>query len=384
MPTVASHAHAMPRSGIRQIMDAAWDLGGDVIGLHVGEPSFPTPQHVLDGARNALDRGETRYVPNAGIPELRVALARKVTDLNGFDVVPEQIVVTAGGMQALHNSLTMVLSAGDEVLIPDPGWPNFAMVVQLLQARPVRYPLRPSNSFLPDVADLDAAVTDRTVAINSPSNPLGTVLTPDLASALVDFAIRRNLWLISDECYDAITFEQPNVSLASAGGADRVITCFSFSKTYAMTGLRVGYAVLPVEVAEISAKLQEPMISCVNAPAQWAALAALDGPQDAIVTMRRVYQDRRNRAMALLDELGVGYLRPNGAFYLWIDVRNRCAGDVREWALELLRQRRVAVAPGTAFGPAGEGWARLSLATDTDQLLEGCRRIAAFEVGSGR
>jgi len=361
-------------------MDAAWDLGGDIIGLHVGEPSFGTPQHVLDGARGALDRGETRYVPNAGITELRAALAKKVATVNGIEALPEQIVVSAGGMQALLNSLIMVTKAGDEVLIPDPGWPNFAMLVQLLQAEQVRYPLRASNEFLPDIADLESRITDRTVAIivNTPSNPLGTVLDQNACAALVELATQRDLWLISDECYDAITFERPHISPAALGGTDRVISCFSFSKTYAMTGMRIGYALVPLDVARTASKLQEPMISCVNAPAQWAALAALDGPQDAVETMRTVYQDRRDRAMRLLDELGVGYLKPYGAFYLWIDVRDRCAGNVQAWAIDLLRERRVAVAPGTAFGAAGEGWARLSLATATDNLLEGCRRIAVF------
>ncbi len=381
MPTPAAHVLAMPRSGIREIMDATWALGGEVIGLHVGEPSFPTPPHVLDGARRALDRGETRYVPNGGIPELRTALAKKVSVRNGITATPEQVIVSAGGMQALLNSMALIITAGDEVLIPDPGWPNFAMLVQMLQAVPVRYPLRPENRFLPDVADLEKAITGRTAAVivNSPSNPLGSVIGAELAEALVGFAERHDLWLTSDECYDAITFDKEHVSPASVGGSDRVISCFSFSKTYAMTGMRVGYAVVPTAVAPVAAKLQEPMVACVNAPAQWAALAALEGPQDAVETMRSTYQERRDQAARLFDDFGVPYLRPEGAFYLWVDVRDRCGGSVSAWALRLLREQRVAVAPGTAFGPLGEGWVRLSLATDTNQLLKGCRRIAAFQ-----
>lgn len=380
MPRPVEHARRMPRSGIRAVMDAAWARGGDVIGLHVGEPSFPTPGHVLDGARRALDRGETHYVPNAGLPELRTAIADKVKARNGIAASPEQVVVTAGGMEALLNAVSMVVAAGDEVLIPDPGWPNFEMVVTLDQGKPVRYPLRAENHFLPDVADLQPLVTDRTVAmiVNSPSNPLGAVLTPQLSAALTDFAAAHDLWMISDECYDELVFDQPHVSPAAQAGADRVISCFSFSKTYAMTGLRVGYAIVPEELAPVSAKLQETMIACVNAPAQWAALAALDGPQDAVATMRDAYRERRDAATALLDDLGIGYLRPQGAFYLWTDVREQSGGDVQRWALDLLEDKGVAVAPGTAFGPAGEGWVRLSLATDTEQLLEGCRRIASF------
>ena len=373
MTQLAEHARSMPRSGIRAVMDAAWALGGEIIGLHVGEPSFPTPPGVLDGARAALDRGETHYVPNAGIAPLREALAKKVFERNGIEVQPEQIVVSAGGMQALLNSLTMLITAGDEVLIPSPGWPNFAMLVQMLQGRPVRYPLYPEHGFLPDIADLEQAVSDRTVAmiVNSPSNPLGAVASAELTREMVAFAERRDLWLVSDECYDAICFDQQSVSPAAVASTERVISCFSFSKTYAMTGMRVGYSVVPPAVAPIAAKLQEPMIACVNAPAQWAALAALQGPQDVVDRMRRTDQQRRDEATTLLSELGVGYLRPQGAFYLWVDVRDRSAGNVEDWTVRLLKSERVAVAPGTAFGPEGEGWVRISLATETSSLLEG-------------
>jgi aspartate aminotransferase len=378
MPQLAGNAERMPRSGIRRIMDLAWSLGEPVIGLHVGEPSFPTPDHVRKAAEGALERGETRYVPNAGIAPLRKAISDKLARHNHVTASPEQVIVSAGGMQALHVALSATVRAGDEVLIPDPGWPNFAMVVGLLQATPVGYRLRPENSFLPDVAELDQLVTARTKAIivNSPSNPLGAVLDPELAERLCRLADAHDLWLISDECYDGITFGVPHLSPAIYDQQGRVISCFSFSKTYAMTGLRVGYLVAPAEVAATAAKLQEPLISCVNAPAQFAALAALEGPQDVVQVMTSTYQRRRDAATGLLRDSGVGFLMPHGAFYLWIDVRDRCRGDVERWALQLLRERHVAVAPGTAFGPAGQGWARVSLATDSGDLMEGLRRLA--------
>src|SRR5215208_5453340 len=379
MATLADHARRMPRSGIREVMDLAWSMGDPVIGLHVGEPSFATPEHVLDGARRALDRGETRYVANAGIPALREAIADKVARQNGLEATPEQVVVTAGGMQALYVALSATVAAGDEVLLPDPGWPNFAMAVQLLQASPVGYPLHADDAFLPDIAELGRRVTDRTraVIVNFPSNPLGAVLPADLAERLCRFADEHDLWLISDECYDAITFDAGHVSPGVYDEQDRVLSCFSFSKTYAMTGMRVGYLVAPAPVAEAAAKMQEPLIACVNAPAQYAALAALEGPQEVVEVMRRAYHERRDAAAAALDAAGVGYLLPRGAFYMWVDVRDRCGGDVKAWALELLRERHVAVAPGTAFGAGGEGWVRISLATDTEDLLEGLERLAA-------
>jgi aspartate aminotransferase len=378
MARLADNAHRMPRSGIREIMDLFWSLPGPVIGLHVGEPSFSTPEHVRDGARRALDRGDTRYVANAGIPVLRQAIAEKVAARNGLRARPEQVVVSAGGMQALHIALSATVAAGDDVLVPDPGWPNFAMAVGLLQARPVSYPLRPENRFLPDIDELAGLVTERTRAliVNFPSNPLGAVLPPDLAEALCGLADERDLWLIADECYDEITFGAEHASPGRWDDQGRVLSCFSFSKTYAMTGMRVGYLVAPESVAATAAKMQEPLIACVNAPAQYAALSALEGPQDFVETMRRTYHERRDAAAARLDEAGIGYLLPDGAFYMWVDVRDRCGGDVREWALRLLRERHVAVVPGTTFGAEGEGWIRISLATETDELLEGLERLA--------
>jgi aspartate aminotransferase len=378
MPALSAHALRLPRSGIREVMDLAWAMDGPVIGLHVGEPSFATPEHVLDGARQALAAGHTRYVSNAGIPALRAALASKLERVNGLPARPEQVVVTNGGMEALFVSLAAVLSEGDEVLLPDPGWPGFDNAVRVLRGRVVSYALEPGRGFLPDLGALERSITPRTRAllVNSPSNPLGAMLPAELAEALVRFASSHDLWLISDECYDQITFEAEHVSPARFDEQGRVLSCFSFSKTYAMTGMRVGYVHAPDAAAGVIATLQEPVIACVNAPAQHAALAALEGPQDIVPTMRDAYRSRRDRAAATLDEAGLAYLLPQGAFYLWIDVSPLCGGDVKAWALELLREQRVAVAPGTAFGPRGEGWIRVSLATETDELLEGLDRIA--------
>lgn len=378
MPVPAVHAAAMPRSGIRKVMDLTWSMDEPVIGLHVGEPSFATPDHILDAAQEAMRRGATKYVPNPGISPLREAIADKVTNCNGFPVTPHQVVVSAGGMQALNLALSATVSAGDQVLIPDPGWPNFEMATRLLQAVPVHYPLLPENDFLPDVAALDSLVTARTraIVVNSPSNPLGTVFTPEIAEQLCRFGDRHDLWLISDECYDAITFDIEHVSPARFDEQDRVLSCFSFSKTYAMTGMRVGYLVAPEETAAVAAKMQEAILACVNAPAQHAALAALRSPQNAVEDMRLAYQRRRDLAAELLGRQGLGYTLPRGSFYLWIDVRGRSNGDVASWVLDLLRHRKVAVAPGTAFGPTGEGWIRTSLATDEQQLTEGISRLA--------
>jgi aspartate aminotransferase len=276
----------------------------------------------------------------------------------------------------IRDSLT--LSQGDEVLIPDPGWPNFAMAVQLLQGVPVPYALRPENGFLPSIEDLEALVTPRTkmILVNTPSNPLGTVIPAELVEQLVRFAEKHDLWLLSDECYDALTYGAEHVSPARFDTQGLVLSAFSFSKSYAMTGVRVGYLVCPPGIAEHAAKLQEAMISCVNAPAQAAAIAALTGSQEQLGEMRAAYARRRELGMRLLTEAGIPFLEPHGAFYIWVDVREIADRPVAEWALHLLEQKQVAVAPGTAFGSGGEGWIRLSLAADDEAVETGIRRIA--------
>lgn len=380
MPVLSASAEGMPRSGIRRVMDAAWQSGADVIGLHVGEPSFVPPDHVLEAAREAYSAGYTHYVPNAGIQQLRAAIAEKVAISNGIAADPEQIVVSAGGAQALHVAFSMTLQAGDEALIPDPGWPNFAMAIELLQATAVRYRLKSENHFLPRVEDLEQLVTPRTrlIVVNTPSNPLGTVIPEETIRDLVNFAERHGVWLISDECYDALTYGMPHVSPARFDSTGVVLSVFSFSKTYAMTGVRVGYLVCPPGVAPVAAKLQEPMLSCVNAPAQMAAIAALTGPQDQVAAMRNAYASRRTLAMRQLTAESIAFLKPHGAFYIWADVRRLLSEPVDDWVLRLLEEKHVAVAPGTAFGAAGEGWIRLSLAAADDAIAEGITRIGAM------
>lgn len=377
MPTVTPHAAQMPRSGIRRVMDAAWASGKPFIGLHVGEPDFSPPDHVVAAAERAYRDGDTHYVPNAGVPELTRALSAKLLAQNGIDTEPANVIVTAGGAQALHLALSLTLAAGDEVLIPDPGWPNYRMAIGLLQAIPVEYALRPEDGFVPRLDDLERLVTPRTrvLIVNSPSNPLGTVLSAEVLRGLVRLAERHGIWLLSDECYDALTYGVPHVSPATFDRTGVVLSAFSFSKTYAMTGVRVGYLVCPPAAAPVAAKLQEPMIACVNAPAQRAALAALTGPQDQVRMMRDSYDARRGLATGMLDDAGIPYVHPDGAFYVWADVSDRSGGDVESWAVRLLEEQQVAVAPGTAFGAAGQGWIRLSLATAAEDIRQGIDRI---------
>jgi aspartate/methionine/tyrosine aminotransferase len=373
-----SAAAAMPHSGIREIMNAAWGRPG-VLHLEVGQPDFPTPPPIVAAAAEAARAGHTGYTPTAGIPALREALAAKVARVNGFAVEPDQVVIGNGGAETLHACMLALTDPGDGILLPDPAWPNFLMMAQLLRLEVAHYGLTPAGGFLPDMAELERLVTPRTrvLLLNSPSNPLGAVIGRPRMEELLDFAARHQLWVLSDECYDQITFDDTAVSPASLDRDGRVVTVFSFSKTYAMTGWRLGYAAAPPDVADVLVKSQEPLISCVNTPTQYAGLAALETPPEVLASMVAAYRRRRDTVVDRLTDLGMEVFRPAGAFYAWVDIAASGVG-AREFALRLLEEERVAAAPGTAFGAHGEGFLRLSLATAEEDLAEAATRIAAL------
>ena len=377
-------ASSMPVSRIRGIMDLAWE-DPEAIHLEVGEPDFPTPSHIIEAAHEAARAGHTRYAPNAGLPELREALADKVLHRNGYESSPDQVVVTQGGIQALYLVLRALLEPGDEVLLPDPAWPNFRMIAHLLGARVLPYPLVAEGDFLPRLEDLERMVTPRTraVLVNSPSNPLGTVLPRELAQTLLEFARKRGLWFIADEVYDELVFDDTFVSVGSvAAPDDRLVSVYSFSKVYAMTGWRVGYLVAPPDLATILTGMQEPIVSCVNTPTQMAALAALNGPQQVVGEMRDAYKVRRDELLEVLDRGDLPSSRPSGAFYVWTDV-SAAGMPSMDLARSLIETQHVAVAPGSAFGELGEGYVRLSLASSKDDLLEGASRLVRFVQSQG-
>ncbi len=376
MPSLAGHIPSVPGSGIRAIFELALELD-DVIMLAVGEPDLDTAPHIAAAAKAAWDAGDTHYTANGGIPALRAAIVEKLARANAIHVATDRVWVTVGGTQALHQAMALTLAAGDEVLVPDPGYTTFTMNARMLDAVPVPYTLLPENNFLPDLAELESLVTPRTrlLIINSPSNPLGVIFARDVLAALLAFAEKHDLWILSDEVYEAFTWGAEHVSVASLGGADRVFSVFSLSKTYAMTGVRVGYLVTPPGLALTMRTVQEATISCVAAPDQRAGVAAIEGPQAAVQTAANHYRGNLDAAAALLDERGIRYHRPHGAFYLWVDVSYATGGDVAAWAQRFLREQRVAIAPGSAFGRAGEGWIRICLAATRADVVEGIRRL---------
>jgi aspartate aminotransferase len=288
-----------------------------------------------------------------------------------------------GAQQGLHFAMSLLLAPGDEVLIPNPGYPTFAMTCRLLSAVPVGYPLYPDQDFQPRIQDIEALITERTrvLILNSPSNPLGAVLGEDLTSQLVELARRHDLWIISDECYEAFTYDVPHVSPArfdsNVPGEARVFTSLTLSKTYGLTGLRIGALVCPPGLERTMNNVMEAIVSCVASPSQYAALAALTGPQDYVREARAHYRANRDAAAAVLAAKGIPYLSAQGAFYLWADVSHASDGDVRAWTRTFLADSGVALAPGTAFGSIGQGWVRIALCGSQSELVEGVGRLPA-------
>jgi aspartate aminotransferase len=388
MPSAPARVVSVPVNQIREITQAAWATPDSIV-LSIGEPAFPVARHVLEAGISALDRDDTNYTPNAGIGPVRAAFAARFAHLSGVDDDPSRVFVVAGAQQGLHLALSTLISAGDEVLIPDPGYPTFTMTVGLLGGVSVPYPLVPHHGFQPRVDDLQQLVTPRTrvLMLNSPSNPLGSVFDHDLTRELVRFAHQNDLWIISDECYEAFTYDVPHVSPArfDAGGPEavpeaveaRVITSLTLSKTYGLTGLRIGALVTPPGMETVLNNVMEATVSCVSATSQYAGLAALTGPQDYVSTALDHYRSNRDAATTVLDGLGIDYLDARGAFYLWANLSHATGGDVRTWTRTFLAERGVALAPGTAFGSMGEGWVRIALCGRTEDLVEGLSRLPA-------
>jgi len=362
------------------MFDRAQGVPG-VASLAVGEPDFPTPPHIVEAGQRALRDGFTRYSPNAGYLHLREAIAEKLARRNGIRADPErEVFVTVGGMEALMLTLLTGIDPGDEVIITDPSYTNYAGQITLAGGVPVYVPTDPDRGYLPEPAAIEAAITARTRAllINSPSNPTGAMYPPDLVGAIADLACRHDLLLISDEVYEALTYgDVPHVSPAALDGLrERTVSIYSFSKTYAMTGWRVGYLAGPAPMLKAMATLQEQVASCVNASAQQAALAAITGSQECVERMLAAYDRRRRFVVDRLNAIpGVRCPMPDGAFYVFPDVR-ALAMDTVALADRLLSDHKVVVSPGEAFGPRSGGFLRLSYASSDQMLAEGLTRLA--------
>ncbi len=369
----------MQRSGIREIMDLAAGLG-DVLHLEVGEPDFDTPAHVVEAATQAAAAGYTKYTPNKGLLEVRESMVRKLHDENGMRVGPQQVVITTGGVNALSQALMVLVDPGEAVLIPDLSWPNFEMMVALIGGAAVRYPLLPDGGFEPDLdalSDVAASTPSaKVLLINTPANPTGAVFGRRVLERMLEIAEAHDLYVLSDDCYERMVFEGEHVSVGGLDADGRVVSCFSLSKTYAMTGWRIGYAVASSELATLITKVQEAVTSCATAISQKAAQAALEGDQTCVADMRNAYRERRDIAVSLLEESGLLVSPPAGTFYIMASTEGTGL-DSYSFSKRLLTERRVAVAPGETFGPHGRTMVRVSLTSSSDVIEEGIGRLVA-------
>lgn len=370
---------------LQQEIEASGEVSLPLICLQIGEPSFPTPEHIRLAAIEAIQHEPLTYGPAAGWPWLRELLAAKIERVNGYCIGPEHTAIAIGGSGAIRAALSATVGPGDEVLIPDPGWPYY-MATACCEATTVLYPLDAHNAWLPDIAQLERLVTPRTrlLIINSPGNPTGTVFPRQLTSDLLDFARRHDLYLLADECYDEFVFEGEHISPAMLLSRDefesgRVIGIYTFSKTYAMTGWRIGYVVTGTQLLKTISFVLNSSHTNVSKVVQRAAEAALTGPQACVASMRDAYRRRRDLAVSLLKDYGRYVYTPHGAFYAMIDVTSPAGvRRGRQFALDLLHERHVAVAPGSSFGQAADHYVRISLAASEAEIERGIREICAF------
>ncbi len=362
--------------------------GRPMIHLQIGEPDFDTPAHVREAAKRALDDGATHYAPFPGIPELRTAIAEDVTRRKGFPADPSQVFVTVGGKGVMLYAILGLIDPGDEVIVPDPGYPIYESLTRFVGATPVPIPIRMDNGFRLDVEELARLITPRTklLIINSPANPTGGVLTRADLQRIAELAQEHDLWVMTDEIYGRILYDgEEHVSIASLPGmAERTILLDGFSKTFAMTGWRLGYSVVPESLVPTYSELIINTISCAPTFAQIGAVQALVGPQDDVDAMVVEFKARRDLVVNGLNEIdGIRCATPLGAFYAFPDISGTGLSGA-EFAERLLVDHDVCVLAGTAFGGVGTDHIRISYANSRENLSEALGRMGRFVAGLGR
>lgn len=363
--------------------------GEDVVGFGCGEPDFDTPQYIKDAAIAAINNGMTKYTPAAGTLELRKAVAKKFKEENGLDYEPTDIVISNGAKHSLMNAFTAILNPGDEVIVPAPFWVSYPELIKLADGVPVFINTTEEHDFKAEAEDFKRALTPKTKAIvlNSPSNPTGMVYTEEELRAIADFAVENNLYVVSDEIYEHLIYEGKHISIASFNDKIKALTIVinGVSKTYAMTGWRIGYAAAAPEIAKIMANVQSHASSNPNSIAQAATAAALSGGADEIERMRRHFKKRRDYMVEAINEIdGVSCRMPHGAFYIMMNISKligktyygKIINNSDDFADLFLEKARVALVPGSGFG--AENFVRWSYATSMDNIVEGIQRLKNF------
>jgi len=336
--------------------------GIDVLNLSVGEPDFNTPQHIVQAAKNAMDSGFTKYTPGSGITELKQAVCNKLFRDNNLSYNTDEIIISCGGKHALYNACQVLFESGDEVIIFSPYWVSFPDFVSVTGAQPIFVDTLPHNQYEPNFNDLKAKITDKTkgMIINSPSNPTGGVWTDSAIIQALEIAQEHNLWVFSDECYEQLVYDGKFTSIANfAEDKDKILTFQSCSKTYAMTGWRIGYTAGSRDVVKAMAKLQGQSTSCPNSIAQYAAIAALNGTQSPVSEMTKIFNQRRQLIVNGLNDINhINCETPNGAFYVFPDISyflNKTYHDTiiksaSDLSLLLLNQKHIVTVSGDSFG----------------------------------
>ncbi len=361
-------------SGIRKMFELA--KGEGIINLGLGEPDFPIPEVSKKAIIGALQSDFTHYTPGKGVPELREAIVKKLKT-NGIDADPEEILVTSGGSEALEIALLALLDEGDEVIIPDPGFVSYAPLIRIAGGVPVPFEVMEENNFELNPTSIEDKITEKTkvIIINTPGNPTGAVSDKKDIKKIADIADEHEIYVISDEVYDEIIYEGEHHRIGRY--TDMAITVNSFSKTYAMTGLRLGYLHAKEEAVEEMLKIHQYVQASTCSLSQAAAIAALQSGAEFTTQMVSTLKKRRDLVVGLLREIdGVECLRPKGAFYVFPNISK--LGGSSKLAQDILKNAKVVVTPGTAFGRYGEGYLRFSYATSEENIIEGFRRISEY------
>ena len=367
-------------SGIRKFFDIVSEMP-DAISLGVGEPDFDTPWHIREEGIRSLKAGKTFYTSNAGLMPLRQEISRYIEDILQLTYDPaSEIMVTVGGSEAIDIAFRTVLESGDEVIIPEPAFVSYVPCVQLAGGVPVTIPLKAENAFRLKPRELEAAITPKTkvLLLSYPNNPTGAIMEKEDLEALLGIIEKHDLLVISDEIYSELTYNSRHVSIASLPGMrKRCVVINGFSKSYAMTGWRLGYALAPKEIMEQMVKLHQFAIMSSPTTSQYAAVSALKNGNSDVMEMRLAYDQRRRFLLHEMERLQIPCFEPRGAFYIFPDI-SEFGMSSEEFATELLREEKVAVVPGSAFGDCGEGFIRISYAYSIEELKAALARIEAF------
>ena len=371
---------SLKKSGIRKFFDIVSEMK-DVISLGVGEPDFDTPWHIREEGIYALEKGKTFYTSNAGLKELRVEIDNYLKRTQNISYNPAtEIIVTVGGSEAIDIGLRAMVNAGDEVIIPQPSYVSYEPCAILAGAKPVIIDLKAENEFRLTAEELKNAITDKTkiLILPFPNNPTGAIMERKDLEEIAKVCIENDIYVISDEIYGELSYKEKHISIASiAGMKERTILINGFSKAYAMTGWRLGYACGPKEIIEQMVKIHQYAIMCAPTTSQYSAVEALTKGDDDVKLMRESYNQRRRFLMNAFKEMGLECFEPYGAFYVFPSIKE-FGMTSEEFAMKFLEEEHVAVVPGTAFGDSGEGFLRISYAYSIENLKRAMERLKRF------